>query len=57
MPTDLTPHLPRAEVMATVLARLDAEYGTGDAGGAAGWLRANGLDDADLERLRGRLTA
>jgi hypothetical protein len=57
MPTDLTRHLPRAEVMDTVLARLDAEHGTGEAGGAAGWLRANGLDDADLERLRGRLTS
>jgi protein-tyrosine phosphatase len=56
MPADLTPHLPRAEVMATVLARLDAEHGTGEVGGAAGWLRANGLDDADLDRLRGRLT-
>jgi protein-tyrosine phosphatase len=56
MPADLTPHLPRAEVMATVLARLDAEHGTGDVGGAAGWLRANGLDVADLDRLRGRLT-
>ena len=56
MPADLTPHLPRAEVMATVLARLDAEHGTGDVGGAAGWLRANGLDVADLDRLRDRLT-
>ena len=56
MPADLTPHLPRAEVMATVLARLDAEHGTGEVGGAAGWLRANGLDVADLDRLRGRLT-
>ena len=56
MPADLTPHLPRAEVMATVLARLDAEHGTGDVGGAAGWLRANGLDVAELDRLRGRLT-
>jgi len=57
MPADLTPHLPRAEVMATVLARLDAEYGTDEAGGATGWLRANGLDEAAMERLRGRLTA
>ena len=56
MPADLTPHLPRVEVMATVLARLDTEHGTGEAGGAAGWLAANGLDDADLDRLRGRLT-
>jgi hypothetical protein len=51
MPADLAPHLPRAEVIATVLARLDEEHG-----GAAGWLRANGLDEASLDRLRGRLT-
>jgi hypothetical protein len=57
MPADLTRHLPRAEVMATLLARLDAEHGVGEAGGAAGWLRANGLDDADLDRLRSRLTS
>jgi hypothetical protein len=57
MPADLTPHLPRTEVMATVLSRLDAEYGTGETGGAAGWLRANGLEEHDLDRLRGRLTA
>jgi protein-tyrosine phosphatase len=57
MPTDLTPHLPRAEVIAAVLSRLDAEHGTGDAGGAAGWLRANGLDDEVLLELRARLTA
>ena len=50
MPDDLTPHLPRAEVIATVLARLDAEHG-----GAAGWLRANGLEDDAMERLRARL--
>jgi protein-tyrosine phosphatase len=55
MPEDLTPHLPRAEVIATVLERLDAEHGTDGRGGAAGWLRANGLDDATLERLRARL--
>ena len=52
-PDDLTPHLPRAEVLGTVLARLDDEYGAGN--GAAGWLAANGLDDAALARLRGRL--
>jgi protein-tyrosine phosphatase len=56
MPEDLTPHLPRAEVMEAVLARLDAEYGTGGTGGAAGWLRANGLDDHALQHLRARLT-
>jgi hypothetical protein len=51
MPDDLTPYLPRAEVIGTVLARLDEQHG-----GAAGWLRANGLDEASLERLRARLT-
>jgi protein-tyrosine phosphatase len=56
MPDDLTPHLPRAEVIAEVLARLDAEHGDGDGGGAAGWLRANGLEDEALERLGARLT-
>ena len=54
MPADLTPHLPRAVVMEAVLAHLDAEYGTDGTGGAAGWLRANGLDDAALDRLRQR---
>jgi hypothetical protein len=56
MPDDLTPHLPRAEVIATVLARLDDEHGRDGHGGAAGWLRRNGLDDTSLERLRARLT-
>jgi hypothetical protein len=56
MPDDLTPHLPRAEVIATVLARLDAEHGDGGQGGAAAWLRANGLEDDALARLRARLT-
>ncbi|MGQ0574253.1 MAG: tyrosine-protein phosphatase [Pseudonocardia sp.] len=51
MPEDLTPHLPRAEVIAAVLDRLDTQHG-----GAAAWLRANGLDDATLARLRARLT-
>jgi hypothetical protein len=55
MPDDLTPHLPRAEVIATVLARLDDEHGRDGRGGAVGWLRANGLDDASLARLRARL--
>ena len=36
--------------MASVLERLDAEHG-----GAAGWLAANGLPAASLERLRARL--
>ena len=56
MPVDLTPHLPRAEVVATVLARLDAEHGDGRQGGAAGWLRANGLEDEAVARLRAALT-
>jgi protein-tyrosine phosphatase len=56
MPEDLTPHLPRAEVIATVLARLDAEHGDGGQGGAEAWLRANGLEDDALARLRRRLT-
>jgi protein-tyrosine phosphatase len=51
MPEDLTPHHPRAEVMETVLARLDEQHG-----GAAGWLAANGLTDEELERLRERFT-
>ena len=50
MPADLSAHLPRAEVMAAVLARLDEEHG-----GAAGWLLAHGLDDEELTRLRQRL--
>ena len=54
MPADLTPHLPRAEVIATVLARLDDAHGDGGRGGAAGWLRANGLeDDASLAAAAG----
>lgn len=57
MPDDLTPHLPRAEVMDAVLAHLDTGYGTDGTGGAAGWLAANGLTDADLARLRDRLVA
>ena len=56
MPDDLTPHLPRAEVIATVLAQLDQQHGAGGRDGAAGWLRANGLDDESLARLRERLT-
>lgn len=51
MPADLTPHLPRPEVIAAVLDTLDREFG-----GAAGWLRAHGLDDASIDRLRTRLS-
>jgi hypothetical protein len=56
MPDDLTPHLPRAEAMAAVLARLDAEHGANGTGGAAGWLLTNGLEPESLARLRARLT-
>ena len=56
MPEDLTPHLPRAEAMATVLAHLDAEYGTNGAGGSAGWLLAHGVDEESLSHLRARLS-
>ena len=60
MPEDLTPHTPRAETMIGVLDRLDADYARDPAkggadGGAAGWLRANGVDDAALARLREHL--
>jgi hypothetical protein len=55
MPADLTPHLPRAEVVETILERLDSTHGDGTRGGAAGWLRANGLSDDALARLRERL--
>jgi len=50
MPDDLTPHLPRAEAMAAVLDHLDAEHG-----GAAEWLRAHGLEEDSLTRLREKL--
>ncbi|MGI9000311.1 MAG: tyrosine-protein phosphatase [Pseudonocardia sp.] len=56
MPDDVALHLPRAEVMATVLGHLDAEHGVEAAGGAAGWLLAHGLDEDALHRLRTRLT-
>jgi len=56
MPADLSAHLPRAGVIAAVLARLDGEHGDGGRGGAAGWLLANGLDEESLHRLRRRLT-
>ncbi|WP_219420266.1 tyrosine-protein phosphatase [Pseudonocardia nigra] len=55
MPTDLTPHLPRAEVIAAVLEHLDAEHGANGVGGAAGWLRAHGMDEESLAHLRTRL--
>jgi protein-tyrosine phosphatase len=52
MPADLTPHMPRAEAMAAVLAHLDEAHG-----GTAAWLRVNGLKEEELAHLRGRLTA
>jgi protein tyrosine/serine phosphatase len=57
MPDDISRHLPRAEVMTTVFAHLDAEFGENGSGGAAGWLLANGLDEESLARLRARFTA
>lgn len=43
-------HAPIGTTMDRVLALVDERYG-----GAAAWLRSNGLGDADLERLRARL--
>ncbi len=62
VPDDIDVHKPRAEVMVAVLDHLDEGYARqpgagGPDGGAAGWLRANGLTDADLERLRAHLTS
>jgi protein-tyrosine phosphatase len=62
VPDDVDVHKPRAEVMVAVLDHLDEGYARepgagGPDGGAAGWLRANGLTDADLERLRAHLTS
>lgn len=42
---------PRAESMEAILDAVDEGWG-----GAAGWLRAQGWSDADVERLRDRLT-
>jgi protein-tyrosine phosphatase len=60
MPEDVEQHKPRAQTMVAVLDRLDADHARdpgrgGIDGGAAGWLRANGIDDAALARLRERL--
>ena len=55
MPDDLTPYLPRAEVVETILGRLDATHGDGGRSGAAGLLRAHGLPDEVLARLRAHL--
>ena len=47
----LADQLPRAESIRAILAAVDEGWG-----GAAGWLRAQGWSDADVERLRRRLT-
>jgi protein tyrosine/serine phosphatase len=47
---ELDRHRPRARAMAEVLAVLDER-----AGGAAGWLLANGLTENELAILRARL--
>ena len=43
--------VPRAASIETILGALEEGYG-----GAAGWLLAHGWDDADVKRLRARLT-
>jgi hypothetical protein len=60
MPENIDRHKPRAETMVAVLDRLDADHARdaargGADGGAAGWMRANGIDDAAISRLRERL--
>lgn len=49
--TDRKMHESKPETMAGLLAWLDSEWG-----GAAGWLTAHGLTDAELAALRARLT-
>jgi protein-tyrosine phosphatase len=49
---ELLRHHPRAPVMDTLLAEVDAAHG-----GAAGWLTAHGLSGDALTRLRARLTS
>lgn len=48
----ITDQTPRAQTMTGILEALDSAHG-----GATGWLRSVGWSDADLERLRDRLTA
>ena len=55
MPDDVSVHVPRPAVIAAVLEQLDQEFGTDGAGGAAGWLRKNGVTDEELARLKQRL--
>ena len=47
----LADQLPQAESIEAILAAVDEGWG-----GAAGWLRAQGWSEADVERLRRRLT-
>ena len=47
----LADQLPRAESIRAILTAVDEGWG-----GAAGWLRAQGWSDSDVERLRRRLT-
>ncbi|HET9022380.1 MAG TPA: tyrosine-protein phosphatase [Ornithinibacter sp.] len=49
---ELGEQLPRAESIDAILRALEDGYG-----GAAGWLLAHGWDEAEVERLRVRLTA
>ena len=49
---ELGEQVPRAESIETILRALEDGYG-----GSAGWLLAHGWDEADVERLRVRLTA
>ncbi|MET0188848.1 MAG: tyrosine-protein phosphatase [Pseudonocardia sediminis] len=49
-PDEIDRHRPRAEVMRGFLEQLDERYG-----GPVAWLQANGLTDAELDRLRERL--
>lgn len=60
-PADLALYSCPPEVMAALLAELDANNGDSadndnGAGAGAGWLRAHGFTDAELTRLRARLT-
>ena len=48
----VTDQSPRPETMRTILDTVQSEFG-----GAAGWLRRQGWQDTDVDRLRARLTA
>jgi hypothetical protein len=49
--------VPGALAWVAVFGRVDAEHGRQGAGGAAGWLRALGIDELSLARLRERLVS